>query len=329
MAVGGWMYYYYEHMPHGGTNAEESTAMDGLVAKMVTMPGWSLHQAKTAYIGGVAWWWSIEHTTGARAIFVKVGDNASASACIHANNDQYGATRTASAYEGCMFAAYIPPSEAGALTGDPDNAAFFPSSNRLRFTAMLTYTEFDASGEPDRYHIFHMLTRDDGLFIGVAVNAHIDPDVDFPIWMGEMLDQLVHKDHATHPDTHPEAKYAMISLDNMSYSATARVQYFDADHTKSIDTGGFLVRSAILDVGMNDRAPWNWDSPLVYRADNDLDTWGVVPGNGLKGTINPEWLRISALPSGINDKGRMDGGNFVYLRGGIVTGYDPSNGEMK
>ena len=69
--------------------------------------------------------------------------------------------------------------------------------------------------------------------------------------------------------------------------------------------------------------------PTFYVSSNDLDTAGVVVGNGIKGSMNPEWMRYTMFPGGpANDKQLLDGGNFIYLRNGIAVGWDPSNGSM-
>lgn len=337
MADGGWIYHYYEQLPHDGSNTNEALAMDGLIAVQVAMSGWSIHTAKTAYMSSAAWWWCIQHTSGSRIVFIKNGDNGSASNLIDAANDQYLVARVANTVEGNMFAAYLPPSVVGAFTGNPDSASFFPAGQKLRFFPLLSYTEFNPGGNPPsgRRHIYHMFARGDGLCFAMAADVQDNPAVVWMNWMGELFDKLQNVSHPTHPDTHAEAKYGSVCIEDMDNLWSCRWQGFNADHNGTVvgsyvSTGGWIFHSGLLNTSMNDRPPWNWQSPICYRSSVDIATTGVVPGNGMKGTVSPEWMRMCCVSGGpVNDKQRMNGGNFIYLRNGFVTGFDPSNGAMK
>lgn len=62
----------------------------------------------------------------------------------------------------------------------------------------------------------------------------------------------------------------------------------------------------------------------VARSAADLQQNGIVNGDGFKGYIDTDIMRV--VRRNFYTKGQLfDGGNFVYIGGGIAIGWDPSN----
>lgn len=66
-----------------------------------------------------------------------------------------------------------------------------------------------------------------------------------------------------------------------------------------------------------------WTPCYLWVYAGDHDTYGVVPGDGFKGYIDTDLIR------GVNPNysygQQLDNGKFVYLGGGFIIGWDPSN----
>jgi hypothetical protein len=335
MATGGWKYVGYNTNPHSGSPADHLTAITNWQTYLVTnlaSEGWSLHAAPVNWSNQL-FWFAIEHTGGARVVFVYGGDLSGT--VIEASNEQYNVTRDNGAHENTWWVAYIQPHlSATALGTNPATAGFLPSGS-LKFTSMWGYGELSGAwwGEPFGYHV---AARGGNIWFAVAADIDgntLDPTVAGPhintlCLMGEFLDRLAHENHSTEPDNHADSKYGMLSMDDCNYSTTYRLQFFDAAQNHRT-TGSIAYLSSLLTDDVCDREPWVWQVPTFYVSSNDLDNAGVVTGNGIKGSMNPEWFRFTMFPGGpANDKQRLDGGDFVYLRNGIAVGYDPSNGSM-
>lgn len=67
-----------------------------------------------------------------------------------------------------------------------------------------------------------------------------------------------------------------------------------------------------------------WSALAAIRADVNLNTGGVVPGNGFKGLLETEYFR--AVGNGTHGE-TFDNGKFYYCENnaGIALGWDPSN----
>ena len=335
MAVGGWKYYGYNTSVHTGSIADVRAEMAEWKTALVTMlalggTGWSLH-ADIAYYGQSISWFALEHTGGARVVFIRVGDATWSSTAIHANNDAENTTRIEQSNENLIFAAYVQPHlSATAFVGNPDSAGFLPGTS-LKFFSMRGTTEvYNPDPGPNGYHV---MVRGGDMIIAMSYGVTSNPAIDTVAIMGECLDKLVHAEHPTEPDDHANSKYAHMQWDDCNYAGSMRCQFFDAEGNLRLASGGTYL-SGILTDNICDRAPFPWQVPLLYVSSSNLlpvsaGGWGVVTGNGLKGYMNPEWMRFTNFPDGpANNKQRMDGGDFIYLRAGIAVGWDPSNGSM-
>jgi len=331
MATGGWKYVGHITNPHSGSNtdvgleiAEWKTAWVAALALAGT--GWSLHADVTLY-NSACWWWALEHTGGARIVFVRGGDNSTGNV-LEASNTWDNVTRVAGDYEQRSWVAYVQPHlSATALGTNPAAAGFLPSGS-LKFFPMGADSEITggAWGGP---HAYHIVVRGGDAIVTIGFEVDIDPQVDTLNVMGECLDRLAHENHLTEPDNHADSKYAHLQFDSTAYNAGSRAQYFDAAQSYLFRENSMTYLSALLTDDVCDRDPWTWQVPTFYVSSNDLDNDGIVTGNGIKGSMNPEWMRFTMFPGGpANDKQRLDGGDFIYLRNGIAIGWDSSNGSM-
>jgi hypothetical protein len=336
MAEGGWKYYGWISNPDGGTNGELATRMAAWKSAFVSglaalSSGWSLHADVTAY-NSACWWWALEHTSGARLIWARCGDNSTGNV-IEASNEAYNTTRIANQFEGSMWVAYVQPHLSGtALGANPATSGFLPTGS-LKFFPVWQYNEWSGSARPGQFG-HHILVRGSNVIYMYADTVDGDPQIDGINFMGECLDQLTHESHATEPDNHVDSLYGHLYYQDCNYAvSTWRCQFFDAEQAYRTTTSQ-TYNGALLTDNVVDREPWSWEVPTVYVSSNNLEPVsgggaGIVTGSGIKGRINPEWMRYVMLPGGpANDKQRLNGGNFVYLRNGIAVGYDPTNGSM-
>ena len=336
MTDGGWKYCGY----NGGRNSGETSDLviemtawqDALVTALgLAGTGWSQHTAVASYSSD-SMWFSLEHTGGARVVFAKVGYTGSSSNVIHADNDMYGGVRMEQIYENNLFAAYVQPHlSATALGANPAAAGFLPSGS-LKFCSLRAFAEnLDyKDGEP---HGYHVMVRGGNMIFAVSYGITSNPDINNVAVMGECFDRIVHAGHPTEPDNHADSKYGMVVWDDCNYTGTMRCQFFDAAGNHRY-TSSQLYYSGILANTVCEAPPYPWQVPLFHVESSNLKTIadggsGVVTGSGLKGSMNTEWMRYTNFPDGpANNKQRLAGGDFIYLRAGIAVGWDSANGGM-
>jgi hypothetical protein len=335
MAEGGWIYAGVCTGVHSGSNPDVAGEVEELKSSLVALlaaksTGWSLHAAVTAYASNQCWWFALQHTSGARVVIVRSGDYVVAGNIIHADNDGFNITRTVFATENSVYLAYLQPSvSAVALVGNPDASGFLPVGS-LRFLNARAYEDVGTDPGPNGYHV---MVRGGDMIFAISYGLTTNPDINTVACMGECLDRLVHASHPSTPDTGVDAKYAHVQWDDCNYTGFCNCQFFDVEHYGRI-ANLHLYYSEILTNNVCDREPFTWQVPLFYVSSSNLEPRsvggdGVVQGNGLKGYMNPEWMRYTNFPDGpANNKQRMSESKFIYLRAGISVGWDPSNGEM-
>jgi hypothetical protein len=171
------------------------------------------------------------------------------------------------------------------------------------------------------------MVKDDNMILIRVNNEHEGHHLDRFLLMGECLVPR-HAAHPTEPDNGVNSSQAFVTMDDVNYTSTFRGQFYLADGTW-LAGGSLLYNSVLLGQDVCEGPPWAWMTPGLYVSHNDLDTYGIVAGDGIKGDFNSEWFRLLAVSGGpVNDKQRLNGGNFIYLRNGICVGWDPSNGGM-
>lgn len=330
MAIGGWKYCGFITNPHSGSFTdvglevtEWKTALVALLSAGST--GWSLHADVAQYNDG-CFWFAIEHTGGARFVFARCGTNSTGNV-VEASNSYDAISKAAGTYSNNYWGAYVQPHlSATALGTNPATAGFLPTGS-LKFVSWRGYDDTNLTGYPVAHHIF---VRGGGIIWGVSYDVSTNPEVGYLGLAGECLDRLAHEDHDTEPDNHADSKYAQLVWAGCNYTAQLRAQFFKADQTLYVvATANQAYLSELLTDNVCDREPWTWQVPTFYISSNDLDNDGVVTGDGIKGSMNPEWFRYTMFPGGpANDKQRLEGGAFIYLRNGIAVGYDSGNGSM-
>lgn len=342
MAVGGWSHYRWVEYETDGSNTSTAARMAELEAFMLTMTGWESDVGISSYLSSSAWWWSIKHTaTGARIVFAKCGDyNTIGPSLIDGSNYVSGAAVDATGHEGTFLAAYLPPSLSSTAFGsaNPGEAGFLPSG-ATKFGYLSGNVEIGNTLNDIR-NTHHILVRGNGMIYLFAQDTQDNGAIDYWNVMGECLTDLYHASHPTYPDDDAEAAYAHITKWGPYPGSDGFAQFFSHDHTLltaqfSAKTC-FLFHNVILKYACNNQSPWNWQDVTVCRDDTDLDTYGVIPGNGLKGLLNHEWVRVMCLGAGDGSDYNtslafgelVDGGNFIHVRGGLVIGWDPTNGSL-
>lgn len=329
MPLGGWLYTGFLSDPHDGSTTQTVAETDAWKTAWVAGlagTGWSLLVDTTAYSNNKCSWFALQHTDGARAIFIRCGYyfGGGGENILVAQNDAYNAIRSVGTYFGTFWCCYVQPHlSATPLGTGPLDVAFLPAGS-MKFFPMGEYTQKLDHGKPNGYHVW---ARGSNLICSIAKNIDDSPPMDTVDLLGECLDRLAHENHPTEPDNHADSKYAHVHWDDCNYSTTFRCQFFDAaQNLRTTSSQAYL--SALLTDDVCDRAPWTWQVPTIYVSSTDLSTDGVVTGNGIKGSVNPEWMRYTVLPGGpVNWKQTFDSGNFVYLRSGIAVGHDSSNGN--
>jgi len=320
MADGGWTHYHIIEYPHDGSYVGEQTAMAQLQAGLEAMSGWSRHTDISLYTTRCLWF-SIEHTSGARLVVAYGGDNPSSLLdLIAAGNDPYDDRRGLGYYNGTVWLCYIPASfSATALGTHPGTTPFLPT-NSFRFFPASGYQDFSPTSNIRNEN--HILSRGDNLIWVRSNDSDADSRVNRLLMMGDCIDPLRHA-----ADTGVLAKTAFMTWDDVYYTSTFRCQFYTSDTWRS--DGAWYLPTTLLGQDVCAVEPWTWGSPTIYISTTDLDNEGVVTGNSIKGLISPEWFRLVAIASGpLNDKEQLNGGDFVYLRGGFAVGYDASNGRM-
>ena len=322
MADGGWILQHIVEYPHNGSYAGEQVSMAQLQAGLETMANWS-RNTDIALYNTRCLWFSIKHdTTDARLVVAYGGDDSSNNPIIHPDSDPYGDWRYTSVYEGSVWLCYIPASfSATALGTNPGSASFLPT-NSLKFWPAGGYQAFDPTSA--RRNDNFVLQRDDNLIWARSNDSDADSRINRLHLMGECLD-LRYATHPTEPDDDVNAAVAHLTWDDCYFTATFRSQFYLGG--SQFVGGRFYYDSTLIAHASCASEPWTWMSPTIYISTNDLDTYGVITGNGIKGIISPEWFRYMATGP-INDKQQLNGGDFINLRGGFVVGYDSSNGRM-
>lgn len=316
-----------------------------LIGFLHSLDGWSEHTALTHYVGSGSFnglfyktFYAISaHTSGSR--FVWVIGNCSSSTYIHSTNSVTNASIIGSAglnYH--MSFAYIPPGIADPNPGDnPNTSGWLPAgslkfqgiagvTDNLFFYTYPTLTTLPSYGE----WRFHVVARGDTVAVLAEGTIQKWEGIHNMYLAGELLDVT-----ANPTDTY---KYASIGWAYYNSSApgdmrtnTLYVQsHTAAGATISNFTGGLTftaLNSYSLGASVNDRPPYNWDRIFMYLSNSDLDTYGIVPGNGVKGSINPEILRYMRVGVAAS-KQTLASGNLIYLNNGYVLGWDPLNGAM-
>jgi len=106
-------------------------------------------------------------------------------------------------------------------------------------------------------------------------------------------------------------------------------QWFASDSSTRLGEKGevcVIDNYSWLTTAVNNAEPWSWVPMLIGN------TWyegedGVVDGSGVKGRVNPEWIRVT-VNGGPSNKQQLSSGNLIHVAFGLVLGWDPSNGAM-
>lgn len=228
--------------------------------------------------------------------------------------------------------AYAPPGVALPGAGDPLTPNWLPAGC-LKFQGTTNDgSTSDASNYAEWYDMF---------VYGRAVKFHL-------IAKGSTILILVENDYLT--GTNIDQLYLAGDIITPAHAADTS-GYAAIGHAEGSQTGGLLgVRfyqtlntsgevltryqglnyvtdQTSLPALVNDRSPFNWVPVELVMSAEDLDTFGAIPGNGVKGFLNPEVYRY--VRSGVfSDKQQLAGGNLIYLINGYVIGWDSSNGPL-
>jgi len=297
MALGGWDYTSYEWAPPDNTGASMLAALDEFLSAVGGV-SWSVNTA-AQYYGGTSRCWGVV-TNGSVAITIAFSRESGTA--VEASNSFNGETLTN--YPTLYFAYGNAPS-----TGDPSTVGFLSGSMHFSMLSNLMYA---TSGDK---HLLHTFSRGNNLVIAIAEFSQTNSEIDRLMVMGPTFTELQHAPADTGVD-------AQITWD-MAYipPRVEASQCLQVVGTRVWDLS-YTHLSALLDTGVIDRSPYAWSGLYVYNLTRDLDNEGIVPGNGEKGLIDPEMLRIVA--DIVPEMTPVAGGDMFHLRRGFCIGFDSS-----
>lgn len=350
MAKGGWSYSGVILGPHAYTTplweADWNAVSDALVALGV---GWSVATGNALFLTSgatSAWWRSWNHTSGAKLIMeVTPYNGANSITPLHADNSISGVNLTGYCGDHVSFA-YLPPGHSGLGGGTPATSGFIPNTGfKFGYTGYdvvnLQIMDFSlqttaAMGS----NAFHFVGKDDDLFILAESSSHTSRGFDFFWGMGTLFGTLAHPSEETDSDISKEAFIGSLYGVSGLSSADSPYSFF---RTPSVDGARGTTRPRVRGDGLGltslstglattihsvpELGTEPWVSPYMYYSGTGVSTEGVIAGNGMKGVLDPDKIR-QVQGWSMSQRQTLDGGNFLYIGGGIAIGWDPGNGAM-
>lgn len=331
MAAGGWIYGGSVMLgPHGNTDAEWQADWRAILALLHSISGWALHQDLTSMVVS-----GVNNSYYAISKYGGPGDDGyliwifsmqSSGTLVHADNYYSNATfNTSTAYQPTIYCAWIPPGVALPGAGDPRTAGWL-SSAALRFQSFNTeYDQIYSNGQAR----IHVTAKGPNVMLMGEDHAQSGDLIDNLLMQGNLIKTLANVSDTSYaigvsfyPSTNDGISGSTI---NYQMKSAAGAQFH---HGIGMSIPGYPTTTPnITDALVNDRAPFNWVSRTVRMVNANLTTYGVVPGNGAKGIIDPDHWR--AIRTGaVNPKQQLEGGTLIHLSNGFVVGWDPSNGAM-
>lgn len=347
MAVGGWIY--------GGcttqgifanTQANWEVAWQSVLDLLTGLPGWSELVPLTQYISA---------TQGAYYAVCKyggVGDNGylvfvfsytNSSPVYDASNILTNMYTTAYNVPE-ILCSWIPPGVAPPGAGNPKTASWIPTgAMKLQYATNRLSTDITTQ----QFQIHVIARGQDVILVGVKW-SHSTKRLSTVFLAGKML-ELAHA-----ADTYVDADCAQIGWigsgdsaqakfgdptlsdkPNYSYVRNGDAQCFDAvGNIRSKAHGLSLsIPTGLFAPEINRKAPLLWSRYTMYISNSDLTTYGVIPGYGDKGTINPEWIR-AVYGQRIQPRQTTESGNMLSVGAGsgstygLIIGWDSTNGPM-
>lgn len=323
MALGGFIYAGNLLLgPHGNTRAEWEADWNAVLAKFYLLLGWGAHTTLTRMVDADPEGSNFaisQYGAGNTGYLCWVFNHTSTGLLIHADNMWNGVTQNGStSLQPAIWLAYIPSGIAPPTSGDPRDAAWLPAGSTKFSQIGAEMQEIYGGGQ----YRFHFIARGADIILAGEEDAHLASTIDNMYLAGNLIDALAQDPTDTN-------KTVSLTYNGNISGANLTAQTFTAAGAL-VTTGQGLILAAdtsFLDVTTNDRAPFNWSRFLLYLSHEDLDTYGIVPGNGVKGTLNPEITRYTRSGA-MSDKQRMESGNLIAIRNGYVIGWDSTNGAM-
>jgi hypothetical protein len=355
MAKGGWEYGRYFQGPHSNAIAEWEADWDGISDAIVNLGvGWSVDTGNDRYTtagSDYAWWRGWVHSSGARLAFLTTnsynGTNKGSGAVYHAENNHSNRANGTFANSSNTFGwAYSPPGNSGWGAGLDPNDLGFITLDDFRFgivgydqDALFDYSRI--SNGTAGSNTFHFIGKDDDLFIVVEKASDADRTLEYMWCFGTLLSTLAHPTLETDANISqecfigclngitgltssdsPYSFYRTPSIDGSRGTTRPRLR-LDGMGITWITTGLATTIHSVPELGTE---PWVAGAMYTSRT-TDLPTEGVIAGSGMKGLLDSEKIRIVQGWS-LDQRQTLDGGNFIYVGGGLAIGWDPNNGPM-
>jgi hypothetical protein len=355
MAKGGWSYGFAQIGPHANLTANWEASWDAISLAITGLGvGWSIEAGNTRYItistNNGAWWRSWLHTSGARLVLLATGGGGSSGNLLLSSNNSGNNTFSSVNWENHLGFAYFPPGSGPPGAANPYISGFIPDGG-FHF-GMVGYddtsdpwnntTMYDGTGAK---HSFHFIAKDDDLVILMENRSDTNRALDYVWVMGSFIGTLAHPAEETNTDLANECFLGCLltSLSTVGAALSSSDSPVEFFRTPSIDggpaggppaigarrrTGGAFITwiTTALSPNIHDfdtigEEPWV-EPMLYYSRSTDIDVEGVIAGSGLKGTLNPDMIRL-VQGSGIAQRQILDGGNFLYAGGGLCVPWDP------
>lgn len=349
MAVGGWLYGGCKTIgpfPHAQVNW--ASAWQGILDLLTALPGWTEATGLTQYnaTDGGAYYAVCQYGAGSTGYLIFIFDCISGGTLIHADNWIKGVTYNTYWENPSIYCAWIPPGVAPPGAGTPLTAAWLPVGS-FKFqpvTNRFSYNNYDIES---MQHQFHMISRGPDVIMLFSNSSHSSKSIDTVFLAGQML-ELAHA-----ADTYAYANCAQIGWvgiydqggatfgdpgnpGDTNNSNFGNIQCFDyVGNLRNKNHGMRLsLPTGLFSNLINDAAPYIWAPYTLYMSNADLTTYGIIPGDGIKGIISPEWARATLGPR-IQTRQRTEAGDMMSIGAGsytiiygMVIGWDASNGAL-
>jgi hypothetical protein len=346
MAKGGWSYAGIQLLPHTATQANWEADYNGVMDAVASLDGWSVSQTTVLYAGNgttdTSFWGACEHTSGALLIFDWKIHDASGSPAV---NNLANVTMSGFNARDSMGIAYFPPGNSGVGAANPATSGFIPNDG-FRFG----YTGYDSPQDSIHWdytyngtnasHTFHFVGKGDDIFILLETYTNSARWLDYFWGFGTLISQLAHEAQETSADRRRECTIGSLNGISGLNASDSPISFW---RTPSQDGGTPPTSAARVRVGgafmtwsttplastvylYNEIGDEPYVGPILYYSRSvDIDSEGIIRGNGLKGALDTDKIRI-VQGRDLTQRQTLDNGNFMYIGGGVAIGWDPGNG---
>lgn len=338
MSSGGFVYKFYQIGSWEDSDPERfSSALSDICDLFVSSgQGWSVHREPSEYGPGLSAHFAVlSHTGGSRLALGLSG---------HSNSNKFGfpsdrvAMNLYSSQNGLWFS-YLPPSPGVDFGSTPLSDDFLPIEALPVYTCCHSATSgdymFNYESLSSTYSILNFGIKGESFWYCARIRAGSDPSIDTFLLSGKIL-SVVENDTGVNVNNGyasfvSNSLTAAGSAHNSSYTYSSFFRERDGRDGSRARIRDDGVRStgvgSVLGEGLHNPTVGNdlrWEGVMLYMESPNISTDGVIPGDGVRGLIDPDYLR--AVRSEHSVEGMLvDGGNMISLGKGLCVGWDPSN----